>query len=638
MSSTPITSTPAAARALGAYLRPHRRLVTLLVAGLALDLAVGATLPLLFRTVVDDAVPAQDRDLLVTLLVVMTVLGVASAAAAVARDRIYAELGARVLRDLRMRMFAHLQRLPTDFFGRTTPADVSSRFAGDLAAVHEAVVYAMPEVLIGLAAVGVYGTVLWTVDPDLALLTLLGLPLLLIGPRFFGRRAEAASAAVREDEALVVGAVAENVTVHRVVAAYDLAQQQTEAFAARTERLYRTSVRFNIASYLAERAPNVTFALLQIGIGAAGAMKAYSGDLAVGALIAFNALLLALGTALAGLTRTLPLLLSACGGVGRITALLDEPAAAQSDCPTDDVPPPAGLHFEGVSFSYGQGRQLDSIDLRIEAGTHVAFVGGSGAGKSTVLNLLQRAYDPTDGRITLGGRDIRELPVATYRAGQGVVFQDALLFDLSIAENIRLGRPAATDAEVRAAGAAAGVEAFVVELPDGWTTRVGDGGRRLSGGQRQRVALARALVRRPALLLLDEATSALDATTEREIDATIAGLTSRHTVVSVTHRLSSVIGCDAIHVLAGGRLVESGTHHELLARNGHYRRLWESSTHESINQEGNSDDRDATHDPAQDRPRGGAQLGPRRVRRVRHPRDRRRRGCDRTVPRLPRRP
>jgi ATP-binding cassette subfamily B protein len=290
--------------------------------------------------------------------------------------------------------------------------------------------------------------------------------------------------------------------------------------------------------------------------------------LSLGSLAAFQALFLSLGHSLSYVTQYVPNLVQASGGLRRIGELLNEAPSVQDRPGADELAQMSReITFRGVRFGYSSSElQLKGVDLSISKGESVAFVGSSGSGKSTILSLVMRFYDPQSGSVSIDGRDLREVSLKSLHLQIGAVFQDSFLFNISIRENIRLGRPEASDAEVEEATRAAGLDDDIASLPQRYDTLVGERGSRLSGGQRQRIAIARAIIHDPEILILDEATSALDPATEAAVNATLSRAVHGRTTLSVTHRLASVVEADRIFVMDAGEIREQGRHEELLAR------------------------------------------------------------------------
>lgn len=563
-------------RDLSASLKPYRGETLVLLFALLIEVAFNVVMPLSFKYLLDNVIPTNNRSMLWLILGVMTAAVVVAAVAAIGRDYLYARLGNRVVTDLRRQMFQHLQRLAGDYYDRSHVADIMARFSTDLTAITNGIVRGITDTVLGCIGVVLYSTVLFFLSPSLALITVISLPLLLIGPRWLGPKAEAHNLRTSNEEVKISAIVQENVSAQPVVKAFGLADLQTRTFNDQLRQHHESSLRFNLLSYLIERTPNLTFLFLQLAVLALGAVKTFDGSLKIGALVAFNTVLLSLSGSVTSLTRVAPLLVLASSSFDRVGSLLKEtPTVVDADEPKDWPGLGEGVVFDDVSFSYtGQRPDLDQLTFTIPAGANVAIVGPSGSGKSTILSLLMRFIDPSDGRVLVAGEDIRELAQAAVREQLGVVFQESYLFNTTIAENIRTGRLDATDEEVAAAARGAEIHDVIMAMPDGYETVVGERGRRLSGGQRQRVALARALVRNPAILILDEVTSALDPGTEALVNATLRRIASRQTVVSVSHRLSSITDCDRIFVLDQGRLVEQGRHDDLLAASGLYQDLW----------------------------------------------------------------
>jgi ATP-binding cassette subfamily B protein len=401
-------------------------------------------------------------------------------------------------------------------------------------------------------------------------------PLSLVGPRYFAPRAVQSSYRKREMESSMLSAVQEAVIAQPVVKAFGLEMPVLAGLSQRNAGLYRSAVRVSFLSSLVERSAAISILMLNVLIIGVGAFWAFRGSLSVGTLVSFETVFLTLSYSLSYISQFVPSIVQATGGLGHIQRLLDQQPRVVDAAGAKPLARMAHeLTFRNVSFSYtGEQLSLCDLNLRIAQNHFVAFVGPSGSGKSTLLNLLLRFYDPMLGAISIDGHNLRDVTQESLRAQTAVVFQENFLFNTTIRENIRMGAPHATDQEIEAAAATAEIHDFIQSLPEGYDTLAGERGGRFSGGQRQRIAIARAILRDPAILILDEATSALDPASEAAINTTLAHIAQGRTVISITHRLSSVTAADQIFVLNHGRLVESGRHEELLKLDGTYSQMW----------------------------------------------------------------
>jgi ATP-binding cassette subfamily B protein len=576
-------------RMLYRLLLPYRARCALILAGLLLDLALTTAMPMSFKLLIDRAIVPHDGRLLLELIVALVVLALLASLAGLGRDYLYAEIGARVMGDLRRALYAKLERLSVGYYARTQAGDVIARFSGDLAGVESIVTSSVPIATLAALNVVVSVALLFVLEWRLAAISLIGLPLGLLAPRAFTARASAASYLRKRDEGKVLGFVNESIGAQAVIKGFGLHALLFERFRTLTRDLVASSLRIGLYAALVERSAQIAIVVLELSVIGCGAYLAFAGSLSIGALVAFHALFQNLASSLASFVFVAPQLLHASGSVVRVQELLDEPAQEKEEAPDAPTLPrlASAIALEGVGFGYAADQPtLRGLSLTIREGEHVAFVGPSGSGKSTVLSLVMRFYDAQQGKISFDGRDVRSGTLASLRAQMGVVFQETFLFNASIRENIRLGRAGATDAEIEAAARAAEIHDLVMSLPRGYDTPVGERGGRLSGGQRQRVAIARALVRDPAVLVLDEATSALDPGTEASINATLEKASAGRTVLSVTHRLASVTRADRIFVLDRGALREHGTHVELLRKGGLYKELWDKQSGFTLSEDG----------------------------------------------------
>ncbi len=567
-------------RILSARVKPYSPRVVVLVLTLLVEGFFNVLLALSLKLIVDYAVTPRDARALTLILVALGVGYLLTVCSQVVRDYLYAWLGAHVIGDLRADMFRHLQTLSPEFYARARTGDLAARFSSDLSAVENAVVLGLPQGLLCLINVVFSACVLFALDWRLALCAAAGLPLCFAGPRLLAPRALRAGDRLRTEQAALTNVIHENLGAQAVVRAFGLGRTLLAGFESRAGRVTGLASRFNFLSYVSERSPNIAMLLFHVLLIGVGSLLAYGGSLTVGSLVSFNALFLTVSTAVMGLTAVTPTLLQATGGMRRVQELLDERPTVLERADARRLPPLlSGVRFEGVRFGYAPERDdLKGVTLDIPAGTRVALVGHSGCGKSTCLKLLKRFHDPREGRVLFDGIDLREARLDSLYEQVSVVFQESFLFNTTVRENIRMGRPSATDAEVEAAARAAEIHEVITRMPDGYDTQVGERGGLLSGGQRQRIAIARALVRNPSLLILDEATSALDPESEAAINETVERISLGRTVVSVTHRLSSVMNYDRILVFHEGNLIEQGTHEDLLFRGGTYAAMWRRQT------------------------------------------------------------
>jgi ATP-binding cassette subfamily B protein len=559
-----------------ALIRPYWRQALLILLAVLCRLAFSLAFPLGQKVIFDRVIPAADTRFLLLILGALGGGFMISSLASLGQDYVSAQMGARAACDLRQRMFEHLQRLSLRYFQHVSTGDLISRFANDVTVVEFAVTRGLPLGLHNLLRMLSSVLLLFFIEWRLALVTLFTLPVAILGPRLLGARATAVSYERKQGEANVATLVQEGLGGQQVVRAFGLEGMQQARFREQSKHLAGISVRLSFLSSVigSVTSLSVTFVILVIfGLGAWGVIR---GWLSVGALVAFVGLLLNVAEATRKCTDAVPILLQANSGMRRIDELLGE---SPQDGEVVAVQPLSRLardiRFEDVSLRYtGRERALEGVSFVIRKGEAVAFVGPSGAGKSSLLSLLIRFYTPDTGSITFDGVDLRQVSLESLRSQIGVVFQETFLFNASLRENIRQGWLEASDADVERAARAAELHDFIMSLPEGYDTLVGEGGGRLSGGQRQRVALARALLRRPSVLVLDEATSALDPATEAAIMVTLSRIARTCTLVVVTHRLAPIVQMDRIFVMERGCLVEQGSHLELLALDGTYAQLW----------------------------------------------------------------
>jgi ATP-binding cassette subfamily B protein len=578
------------------YLKNYKKGLAIVGFGLLVETLFNVIMPLSLKFLIDDALNEEDLQTLYRILIVLATAGVVTSIVAIWYELWDARTASNVVADVRAKLFDHVQNLPSAFFARTKRGEILSRFSVDMAAYEGSVKHFANGALLPfmelIAGIGLMLYLNW----QLAAVALLIFPITLIGPRILTPKAVHANYEQKVNESAILGVVQENVAAQAVVKAFGLQRRALGWFSLRNHAARFSMIRATFLSTMVERTVTISVLLLHLIVLAIGAYLATTGQISVGTFVTFESAFWEISYNIAHLMHFIPVAIQAAAATRHMQEMLDEPAHGSDRPGAPDMPRIAhDITFDRVSFAYDGSETpvIDNLSLKIPVGRTIAVVGPSGSGKSTLLNLILRLYTPTEGRLTIDGVDIRRVTRDSLRSSMAVVFQENMLFNMSLRENIRLGKEGATDEEVEEAARNAEIHNFIMSLPEGYDTIVGERGDTLSGGQRQRIAIARAIVRDPSVLLLDEATSALDQTTEAAINRTLLALAKGRTMIFSTHRLTSVVEMDEIIVVAGGRVVERGSHDQLLADGGAYAKLWEDQlhrSHEVVDEEGDDED------------------------------------------------
>jgi ATP-binding cassette subfamily B protein len=564
------------------YLGNYKRLLAFVSLGIFIETLFNVIMPLSLKFLIDDALGEEDFQALYKILGVLAAAGIVTSIIAVWYELWDARLAAGIVSDVRTRLFDHVQNLPSAYFARTRRGEILSRFSVDLSAFEGAVkTFANSAALPFLELIA--GIVLMLfLNWQLAAIALLVFPITLIGPRILTPKAVQANYEQKQNESALLGMVQENIAAQAVIKAFTLHRRTFGWFRMRNDATRDKIASAMFLSTMVERTVTISVLLLHLVVLALGAYLATKGQITIGTFVTFESAFWEVSYNIAHVMHFIPVSIQSAAAVRHIQELLDEPTRGADRPGAPDLPRITNdITFDHVTFQYEGAQQpvLDNLSLKLKVGKTIAIVGPSGSGKSTLLNLILRLYVPDEGRLTIDGVDIRKVTRESLRSSMAVVFQENMLFNMSIRENIRLGKEGATDEEVEAAARKAEIHRYIMSLPQKYDTPVGERGDTLSGGQRQRIAIARAIIRNPSVLLLDEATSALDQTTEAAINHTLLKLAEGRTMIWSTHRLTSVVEMDEIIVISGGRAIERGTHAELLAKNGAYRKLWDDQGH-----------------------------------------------------------
>ncbi len=555
------------------HVREHRGLLSLIVVLTAITAATQALYPVMIDRAID-MFENHDRRILYQIPVLVISVTAVKAVTQYFQTVLVQQVVLLVIRSLQGRMFEHLVNADLSRVERDAPAALSARFTTDAATIREAFTRAVNGLGDGIKLVGLIGSMLY-LDWVLFLIAAALFPIAALPIQLIGRRIRRASSGMQERMGETATLLTESFAQARTVRAYRLEATETARAKAAFDRLYRALLTINRSrSRIDPWLEVLGGGSVAAALGFAG-WRAAMGTGTLGNFTGFVTALMLAAQPLRALGSLNAALQEGLAGLARVFSVIDEPPGISEA--RDAAPLPSGrgrLQFEDVKFAYPDGRQgLRGLTFIAEPGLTVALVGPSGAGKSTALALIPRLHDATAGTIRIDGADVRAITIASLRDAIAYVGQDTLLFDDTVAANIRMGDPDATDTEVAAAARAAAAADFIAALPDGFSTIVGSGGGRLSGGQRQRIVLARALLRNPRILLLDEATSALDAESEALVQGALNLLRHGRTTIIVAHRLSTVRDADLVVVMAEGQAVEQGTHAKLMERDGLYARL-----------------------------------------------------------------
>lgn len=570
---------PAELRRIARLFSPYKAQLTTVLVLIGASSLISLVSPFLLREILDTAIPQGRTGLLSVLALGMIAVSVGNNILNVVQTFISTKAGQRVMHDLRVSVYGHLQRLSLGFFTRTRTGEIQSRIANDIGGMQAFVTSTATTIVSSVTTVVATVIAMFALEWRLTLISLALFPVFVQISRSVGRERRRITRKRQEKMASLTASVEESLSISGILLGRTMGRGPSlvEDFTRQSHELADLEVRSSMAGRWRHSSIQTVMAVIPAAIywGAGLTVAGGSTTISVGTIVAFVTLQNALFAPAMSMLRVGVQMQASMALFTRVFEYLDQKPELTETPGALRVPREriAGdVVFEHVDFRHSAGAPLTlhDIDLRIPAGSSLALVGETGSGKSTFAQLTARLYDPVAGRITLDGHDLRDLTFDTLADAVGVVSQETYLLHASIADNLRFAKPDATDEELEAAARAARIHDRIAELPDGYATTVGERGHRFSGGEKQRLAIARTLLRDPPVLVLDEATSALDNRTEYDVQAALDVLARGRTTITIAHRLSTIRNADRIAVLHHGRIAEHGTHEDLLALEGHY--------------------------------------------------------------------